>query len=392
MVRVRMAPKRKKPNSTRSSSSGQGNSFNTADSHGDLDLPALNVLVGKLFKTVNDLVARETRANDVEEDKDEEMTPQENDIAKLQALYQNALAQLRRVEAELATLKASHAGKKTYASATGRAGPSGNPQQHQEQQPPPESRQQQRSRGSTLDEAEQLRRRLNRNEVVIFPRDTEPTEAQVRLLIETAAQITAHSITSVRNVKMKQGGSLWLVQFADWESTRKTLQAYYSLQQLSMDYYQDAKGWGVDQALTPQQLQQRKAEAETFKQLKAAGAFPRYHGADIFVVCTDGLVPASSWDASKKLVTHKHPRPTAGEAAAARAAALSAARTAAAKQASTSDTTAGATRDPSAPPAGLAAGASAGAQGPPAARVGAARTTPAGTAAPSAGGQREKQA
>ena len=222
-----------------------------------------------------------------------------------------------------------------------------------------------------MDDAEQLRRRLNRTKVVIFPRNTEPTEAQVRLIVEVAAHLPSHSITGARRVSLKQGGCLWVVQLSDCESTRKTLQAYYSVQQLSMDFFQDPKGWGLDQALTPQQLQQRKAESATFQQLKAAGAFPRYHGADIYVVCIDGLVPANQWDASKKLVQHRNPRPTDAEAASARAFALSAAQAEAAKRAAAA---------PPPPPPAAAAAAGAGSSAAAAAIPSAAATGAAATA------------
>ena len=138
-------------------------------------------------------------------------------------------------------------GRSYAAAASGPSAPTRNP--HQQHEAPQDARQQQqRPRGSNMDDAEQLRRRLNRTKVVIFPRNTEPTEAQVRLIVEVAAHLPSHSITWARRVSLKQGGCLWVVHLSDWESTRKTLQAYYSVQQLSMDFFQDPKGWGLDQA------------------------------------------------------------------------------------------------------------------------------------------------
>lgn len=130
---------------------------------------------------------------------------------------------------------------------------------------------------------EQLLRAANACKVVVFPRGTATTADEVCTKLQTAASLPAYATSGA-----VQAGSVWIVSLVSRTFALQVLTRWYSFYQLTR--------WGVDQALTRAQLAERATLKPRFMELKAAGAFPRWHGSAIFVRMQHGVRPADQWN------------------------------------------------------------------------------------------------
>ena len=106
-----------------------------------------------------------------------------------------------------------------------------------------------------------------------------------------------------RSERVCQKCTLGSVMLISRTFTLTALQRWYAFKQLS--------GWGLDQALTKQQQDERSTLKPRFLELKTAGAFPRWHGSEIFVRVQAGVRPATQWNPAQCVP----PRPRANPAA-----------------------------------------------------------------------------
>jgi hypothetical protein len=142
---------------------------------------------------------------------------------------------------------------------------------------------------------EQLLRAANACKVVVFPRGAITTAAEVCTKLQTAASLPAYATSGA-----VQAGSVWIVSLVSRTFALQVLTRWYSFYQLTR--------WGVDQALTHTQLAERATNKPRFMELKAARAFPRWHGSEIYVRMKQGVRPASQWNPQMAL----DPRPASG--------------------------------------------------------------------------------
>lgn len=222
------------------------------------------------------------------------------------------------------------------------------------------------------DRVERLMRAANDCKVVVFTRGASTTSTEVCAKLRAAAGLPDYA-----TAEAFKAGSVWFVKLISRTFTLTALQRWYAFKQLS--------GWGLDQALTKKQQDERSALKPRFLELKTAGAFPRWHGSEIFVRVQAGVRPATQWNPAQCVP----PRPRANPAAAAPGAAATAPGAAAAPTAAGPRPTAPTgVRNPSPARAGVspaAAPGSSAAAGPSAATA-AAGTAGAGPAAPTAAG------
>ena len=198
---------------------------------------------------------------------------------------------------------------------------------------------------------EQLLRKTNSTKLVVFTKGAVTSAAEVCDKVRDAASLPAHA-----TVEAFKAGSVWIVKMHNRSFTLEALKKWFALRQLT--------GWGLDEALTKTQLAERASRKPRFLELKAAGAFPRWHGSEIYVRMQGlGVVPAAQWLPSRAVP----PRPRGSTGAATPGAAATAAAAAPAAAGVGTSTAAAATAAPTAgagsssAPAG-APGASAGAQ------------------------------
>jgi hypothetical protein len=147
------------------------------------------------------------------------------------------------------------------------------------------------------DKVEQLLRAANTCKVVVFPRGASTTSEAVCFQLRAAAGLPDYATAGAF-----KAGSVWIVSMINRKFTIDVLKSWYSFSQLTR--------WGLDQALTKKQLAERAANKGRFQELKAAGAFPRWHGSDIFVRLQAGVRPAAQWDPQLRVP----PRPRAAGA------------------------------------------------------------------------------
>ena len=223
------------------------------------------------------------------------------------------------------------------------------------------------------DRVERLMRAANDCKVVVFTRGAPTTSTEVCAKLRAAAGLPDYAVAEAF-----KAGSVWFVKLISRTFTLTALQRWYAFKQLS--------GWGLDQALTKQQQDERSALKPRFLELKTVGAFPRWHGSEIFVRVQAGVRPATQWNPAQCVP----PRPRANPAAAAPGAAATAPGAAAAPTAAGQrHTVPTRVHNPSPARAGVSPAAVPGspaAAGPSAATAAAAGTAGAGPAAPTAAG------
>ena len=199
---------------------------------------------------------------------------------------------------------------------------------------------------------EQLHRAANACKVVVFTRGAAATSADICSKLRAAADLTDYATAGAF-----KAGSVWIVSLINRHFTIEVLKKWYAFFQLTR--------WGLDQALTKMQLAERATRKPRFMELKAAHAFPRWHGSDIFVRMTTGFRPEAQWNVELRLPPRQRGAPQAAAAARGAGAAVgAAAETAAGAAAGTAAGAARAAAGVAAGAAGSAAGAATGAAGP----------------------------
>ena len=153
---------------------------------------------------------------------------------------------------------------------------------------------------------EELLRAANACKVVVFTRGATTTSRDVCFKLRTAAGLPDHATAGAF-----KAGSVWIVSLTTRHFTIEVLKQWYGFSQLTR--------WGLDQALTKMQLAERATRKPEFMGLKAAGAFPRWHGSDIFIRMTTGVRPAAQWNVQLRLPPRQRGPPPAAAAAGAAA-------------------------------------------------------------------------
>ena len=153
---------------------------------------------------------------------------------------------------------------------------------------------------------EELLRAANACKVVVFTRGATTTSRDVCFKLRTAAGLPDHATAGAL-----KAGSVWIVSLTTRHFTIEVLKQWYGFSQLTR--------WGLDQALTKMQLAERATRKPEFMGLKAAGAFPRWHGSDIFIRMTTGVRPAAQWNVEPRLPPRQRGPPPAAAAAGAAA-------------------------------------------------------------------------
>jgi len=150
---------------------------------------------------------------------------------------------------------------------------------------------------------ERAQRDANRYKVVIFPKGRSVNAQQIRAQLMAVYGLPTKDVLQVFPVK-----TLWIVRLATPQQTLDLLHSWYSLYK--------ATGWGMDQALTRQQLQERALIKDQFKELKAAGGRPCWRGSELYVRMRTGVKPAAEWDPTQALPARQaattHAAPAAG--------------------------------------------------------------------------------
>ena len=118
------------------------------------------------------------------------------------------------------------------------------------------------------DRVERLMRAANDCKVVVFTRGAQTTSTEVCANLRAAAGLPDYAVAEAF-----KAGSVWFVKLISRTFTLTALQRWYAFKQLS--------GWGLDQALTKQQQDERSTLKPRFLELKTAGAFPRWHGSEM---------------------------------------------------------------------------------------------------------------
>ena len=152
--------------------------------------------------------------------------------------------------------------------------------------------------GPESDRVERLMRAANDCKVIVFTRGAQTTSTEVSAKLRAAAGLPDYAVAEAF-----KAGSVWFVKLISRTFTLTALQRWYAFKQLS--------GWGLDQALTKQQQDERSTLKPRFLELKTAGAFPRWHGSEIFVRVQAGVRPATQWNPAQCVP----PRPRANPAA-----------------------------------------------------------------------------
>jgi len=149
---------------------------------------------------------------------------------------------------------------------------------------------------------EELLRAANACKVIVFTRGAAAASGDVCFKLRAAAGLPDHATAGAF-----KAGSVWIVSLINRHFTIEVLKKWYAFSQLTR--------WGLDQALTKMQLAERTTRKPHFMQLKAAGAFPRWHGSDIFVRMTTGVRPAAQWNVELRLPPRQRGPPPAAAAA-----------------------------------------------------------------------------
>ena len=107
------------------------------------------------------------------------------------------------------------------------------------------------------DRVERLMRAANDCKVVVFTRGAQTTSTEVCAKLRAAAGLPDYAVAEAF-----KAGSVWFVKLISRNFTLTALQRWYAFKQLS--------GWGLDQALTKQQQDERSTLKPRFLELKTA--------------------------------------------------------------------------------------------------------------------------
>ena len=129
---------------------------------------------------------------------------------------------------------------------------------------------------------ERSQRDSNQYKVILFTKG-QAADAQ----IIRAKFVGIFGLASKDMLQVFPAKTVWIIRFATAQLARDVLRAWYTLFR--------ATGWGLDQALTRQQLRERALLRPQFQELKQAGAHPIWRGSELYVRTRFGVRPAAQW-------------------------------------------------------------------------------------------------
>lgn len=149
---------------------------------------------------------------------------------------------------------------------------------------------------------ERSQRDSNQYKVVLFPKGRAADAQSIRAKMVGLFGLPSKDILQVFPAK-----TVWIIRFATAQMARDVLRGWYTLFR--------ATGWGLDQALTRQQLQERALLRPQFQELKQAGAHPIWRGSELYVRTRFGIRPAAQWSPASALPPRRSPAAGPGAAA-----------------------------------------------------------------------------
>ena len=142
---------------------------------------------------------------------------------------------------------------------------------------------------ATEEECEKLRQAANRTRLVLWGAPPGTTKEAIKnSLAKEAAGVTVANILDAY-----ESGPCWIVVVDSVATFLKLLSNRSSIRA--------TLNWSLDRSTTRQQRALRKEQQGRYKELKEAGARPRFHGAQLMVKMSSGIKPAAEWNPALKL-------------------------------------------------------------------------------------------
>jgi len=152
--------------------------------------------------------------------------------------------------------------------------------------------------GQAEDGQEKLRRKLNATRLCVKGAAPGTNPDEIKAKITEVAGLRDHAI-----VEVYSSGPTFIVVFAVLADCIRALKAQNMIWQAS------GKQWRLDRSLTKQQREARAAMGPRYLELKAQGAFPRWHGTELMVRTRQGIVPEQDWRQEDRVVLPPPPQP-----------------------------------------------------------------------------------